>query len=572
MNKLKIAYSGCFLKEGFLEVDVQVIPLRLDRETPLHISLVEFEELHGRPNLVLIEFLGLYSCKIQELSKLVDYPVPLAVYAMDSSLNMYYYKYLLKFFDYVFLDQRASVQDLQKLGIEAHWLPLCVRSSYFREKKDSHLGITFVGRTGGERLKRTNLLTKIFKNFPDVQDFQVLQGLSIEEVQDVFASSKAVLNENLFSGLTLRVFQALASGSLLLTEANSDGLDKYFKDKKHLICYTPDTLIPLMQDILQHYQKYEQIAKNGQEECLEHHTSIARLYELFEYIYTKNKYKFNAEKMEQIEIQKNSHFYKKNEINCKLNEEMLYNSAHCQLRFIQVHGGNYQEVILSLQNLIKSSNSQFWIVKAQFLLACIYANIPNNSKAEELFLSSYTCLTKLKNENNLSTDLSKIYKLEILLVSHLAIFYFLQKNYLKAFWFKELAIQNLPNLSHERIKEIFPHVQYNISTINAENELKIESNIYFSIAQIYAMIGNIFEIGYKKHRDLLPSDAISLALTVWRKSYNTNILDFLLEHLTKLEIAGQILPELDKAIKLKKVTQEQKMKILAIAKAYYFSI
>jgi len=31
-----------------------------------------------------------------------------------------------------------------------------------------------------------------------------------------------VLNENLFSGLTLRVFQVLASGSLLLTEAGID--------------------------------------------------------------------------------------------------------------------------------------------------------------------------------------------------------------------------------------------------------------------------------------------------------------------------------------------------------------
>ena len=93
---------------------------------------------------------------------------------------------------------------------------------------------------------------------------------------DVFASSRIVLNENLFSGLNLRFFQALASGSLLLTERHGYGVNFHFLEGKHYSGYSPNDIITTIRTIEQSYDSFINIASCGQEECKTHHTSANR--------------------------------------------------------------------------------------------------------------------------------------------------------------------------------------------------------------------------------------------------------------------------------------------------------
>ncbi len=570
---MKIAHTGFLFGQGLQKSKAEVIQLKINKNYSLFENLMLFEKEYGQPDLVLIEFLGLFPCKIENLHLILNYPVPIAIYVGDLPINRYYLKYILQFFDYVFVDQKNEEKELQKYGIDAVWLPLCVELNDFRENKEKTQGISFVGRFNKERIKRTHLLNALNKHFPEPKDFHIFKNVSKDEMLDIFATSQATINENLFDGLTLRIFQALAAGTLLLTEAGLDGLDIYFKDKKHLLCYTPNTLIPLMEDILKEPEKYAHIARAGQEMCRKFHTSEARVQQLFTYIFAKNEITFFPEFSGTKSIAKNSYFYKKMQSeNCleqNHKEEMLYNCALATYYFTQVNGGMYFEVIKNLEEIVNYTKNHFMRAKTLLALGYISANIPKNNEAEQYFLNALLNLELLAKEELLNEI---HHKLEVKISCHLSVFYFLQHNYLKSFWAKEKAIKSFKKYSNQEIIELYPKISSNPKAINEKNELQAKINVFFSIAQLYAFDNNYFELGYNVKRNLLPNNGHSLAFLAWKKTYHSTILDFLLLHLIKLDCAGQILPDLLYAMEQNKITRAQKEKIAEIAHNYYFTI
>jgi hypothetical protein len=108
-------------------------------------------------------------------------------------------------------------------------------------------------------------------------------------MQTLLSRSHVVLNENLFSGLTLRVFQVLASGSLLLTEAGGQGVEKYFTHGNHLLTYSPNTLLPLVEKLQGDIAAWDHVARAGQQACLNAHQSVHRAQYVLEQVAKKHR-------------------------------------------------------------------------------------------------------------------------------------------------------------------------------------------------------------------------------------------------------------------------------------------
>ena len=197
----------------------------------------------------------------------------LAAYCVDSPLNEFWLVPLMRLFDHVYVDQLASAPRFQAQGVPAAWLPLCVNEAHFRQPPaDPKHFLTFVGRTSDFRTKRKNLLAHIATR----HQVRLVRDVSTEKMLDLFADSRAVLNENFFSGLNLRFLHALASGALLLTERGGLGVDRLFTDGAHFLSFDHVDVLDVLDRVLAAPDGFRDVARAGQDLCRAQHTSAAR--------------------------------------------------------------------------------------------------------------------------------------------------------------------------------------------------------------------------------------------------------------------------------------------------------
>lgn len=255
---MKIAYKGSFLCEGLLDNGHQVYELPVSNGENLESLL---KALPGSVDLVVWELFGGFS----DLTALSGCDVPVAAYCIDTPLNEFWLKPCLKNIDYVFVDQRQCVSSLADSGIRASWLPLPAQKSWFQPGRDKEYDITFIGTTGGFRPKRNNLLKLLQSRFK----VNIMAGLDIPAVQKVFSESRITINENFFPGLTMRVLQGLSAGTIVFTEQSPYGDDFGLKDGRDVVCYNPDNVIERLAGLSEHYDRFADIAMNGQQKCRE---------------------------------------------------------------------------------------------------------------------------------------------------------------------------------------------------------------------------------------------------------------------------------------------------------------
>jgi hypothetical protein len=262
---MRILHFGWFLQEGLTKIGCDVIPFTLDSTKTIN-QLVD--ETGICPDIVFLELFG----KTQLPRELHKCKYKLAAYCIDSPLNEFWLIPLMRLFDFIYVDQLSSVQKFRKSGIQAKWIPLCVSEHDFRTPSSKEHFITFVGRFTKHRTKRTNLIEHI-KNHYNVN---IVQNVSKGTMLDIFSDSQVVLNENFFPGLNLRFFQTLASGALLLTERNSYGIHRYFKEGEHYIGYSPHDIVTTLNYLEKSGDICYRISQSGREECRKHHTSAHR--------------------------------------------------------------------------------------------------------------------------------------------------------------------------------------------------------------------------------------------------------------------------------------------------------
>ncbi|MBC8204559.1 glycosyltransferase [bacterium] len=187
--------------------------------------------------------------------------IPSAAYFIDSTINRFWQTPYAKLFDLVLTDQQPEAERLKKTSVNEQWFPLAADTDIYRPfKAPKKYDIAFVGnRNMGTRGKRENILKALEENF----DFNIFDGdpyLSVFEVAQVYSQSRMVLNETLFPAVNLRLLEAMACNTVVLTEDTASGLDRLFQDGIHLLTYNPDNLLNKISSYLKREDELNNIA------------------------------------------------------------------------------------------------------------------------------------------------------------------------------------------------------------------------------------------------------------------------------------------------------------------------
>lgn len=205
--------------------------------------------------------------------------VPKAAYLIDTHIGLEARIAMARHFDHVYLAQKAQVADFRAAGIEkVSWLPLaCSPTLHDLPAVQRDLDVAYIGGFSTEEApRRRDLLSAVGEQFPN----SVIGRAWPEEMAKTYARAKIVVNAACNNDLNMRVFEALASGALLITDA-AEGLEDLFEDGKHLVIYRRDEDLPeLIQRYLDDDAARESIAAAGQAEVLAKHSYQHRVADL----------------------------------------------------------------------------------------------------------------------------------------------------------------------------------------------------------------------------------------------------------------------------------------------------
>jgi tetratricopeptide (TPR) repeat protein/glycosyltransferase involved in cell wall biosynthesis len=203
-----------------------------------------------------------------------DYDLPKVCYLIDTHINYEKHVDIASNFDFIFLAQKAYVKKMTDAGIKnVFWLPLaCDPDIHGKVEQGKKWDVGFVGTIPETQNRRKSLLERIDSRFN-----LSCERKFMDEMAEHYASSKIVFNNAINDDLNMRVFEALCSGSLLLTDcANGSGLEEMFENKKHLIIYEDENIENLIAHYLNNDKERELIAEQGRQEVLNNHTYVHR--------------------------------------------------------------------------------------------------------------------------------------------------------------------------------------------------------------------------------------------------------------------------------------------------------
>lgn len=178
-------------------------------------------------------------------------------------------------FDWVFCNQARGCEDFIKDGIPKErclWLPHAVEPKAYPCKDIiNKYDVCFIGNMNC--WERVDFCDRMFKEFPSFY-----YGKKVfEEAAEVFSSSKIVLNFSIKDDVNMRVFETLATKSLLLTN-ELPTLPHLFKDGVHLVTYkNVEDAIEKAKYYIEHEEERRAIAENGYKEVMAKHTYTHRL-------------------------------------------------------------------------------------------------------------------------------------------------------------------------------------------------------------------------------------------------------------------------------------------------------
>jgi FkbM family methyltransferase len=205
---------------------------------------------------------------------------PCAWWAIDTHLNYSWCLERARDFDAVFAAQRDGAEQFRQDGINtATWLPLaCDPEFHCKHDVTKEYDVCFVGNLflGA----RSDLVEVIQRRF-----LKVFVGRKFfEEMAKIYSASRIVFNRSIRNDVNMRVFEALACGSLLMTNDLADnGQGEFFQDGVHLATYKdPEELLDKIQYYLVHEEVRERIAATGRQEAVTKHTYRQRMATLLE--------------------------------------------------------------------------------------------------------------------------------------------------------------------------------------------------------------------------------------------------------------------------------------------------
>lgn len=211
---------------------------------------------------------------------------PTAVYLVDVHLSFNLREIIAPFFDYLFVAQLDYVDKFRDLGfLKVDWLPLACDPDIHRKRTlDVAWDIGFVGRLNSEvRANRLKLLSDRYS----LNDYKLFYPK--EKIAEIYSKSRIVFNSSINGDLNMRVFEGLASGSLVVTDKIANGQSELFKNGIHFVEYANDQeLIDILDYYLEHADERERIAQAGHDLAISEHTYVNRCQAILETIFSND--------------------------------------------------------------------------------------------------------------------------------------------------------------------------------------------------------------------------------------------------------------------------------------------
>jgi len=215
-----------------------------------------------------------------------SYLHPCAWWVADTHLPKPYKKIKgkIKNYDFVFCAQKEGAERLQReTGKKCYWVPWAtdeIPSDFsFPQEENKKWDICFIGITGKYSLRKVVLeILKI--NYRNI----FIGRAHYTELRDYYSKSRIVVNYPINNDINARIFEAMSSGSLVITYRIKDnGFEELFKEGKHLIVF--DDIFIEMREKVDYYlsnpEERNRIAKEGFEYVRSKHTYRHRLKEIF---------------------------------------------------------------------------------------------------------------------------------------------------------------------------------------------------------------------------------------------------------------------------------------------------
>lgn len=272
---------GPTLPEEYIErwsLQAMKQPIRaLDIDTPLVADMAKILREIPAPDHPDL-FLWIESAGSHTPENLHDLRCPTACYLIDSHLHLENNLQVAKLFEYVFIAQREYLAEIRKVNPQTYWLPLaCDPDIHCQSTTAKRHEIGFVGGvTPGQR--REKLLKQLQSHIPIY-----FERCFWDDMARVFSESRIVFNEAINHDLNMRFFEALASGSLLLTDmAEQSGQRELFTAGEDYALYNDCNPVEIARFYLDNERMREKIAARGQQLALNAHTYLHRVEDLLD--------------------------------------------------------------------------------------------------------------------------------------------------------------------------------------------------------------------------------------------------------------------------------------------------
>lgn len=217
---------------------------------------------------------------------------PSAWWVIDTHLNYEDNLRSLGQFDYVFTAQKDGAQKFRNDGISsAKWLPLaCDPNQHQKVKTEKKYDVVFVGNELG--VEREKCLNGIKKHFPN----NFIGRKFFNEMAETFSQGRIVFNRSVKNDVNMRVFEALSTGSLLLTNnLDENGQGELFEEGKHLVNYNGESdLIEKIKYYLEHENEREKIAETGMDDVHKNHTYKHRMEAILQSVFSESEVRLKS--------------------------------------------------------------------------------------------------------------------------------------------------------------------------------------------------------------------------------------------------------------------------------------
>lgn len=209
--------------------------------------------------------------------------IPKVAYFIDTHIDLHSRLKMAHHFDIVFLAQKSHIDLFNKEGVRyVYWLPLaCFPELYPDEELPRDIDVSYVGSLSPEEGdKRITILNKVGETFPN----HFIGKSWPRDMARIYSRSKIVVNSAVNYDLNMRVFEALASGALLITDP-ADSITELFEDGKEIVIYhNLNDLLDKIKYYLEHENERIEISKRGKEKVLKFHTYHHRVEEVIRII------------------------------------------------------------------------------------------------------------------------------------------------------------------------------------------------------------------------------------------------------------------------------------------------